>query len=486
MLMKKQDNKRVPGVAFPVLSFRLGRLIGGATPLKAQNGKRNTNFRVGLAGLFLWASSWGGVAVAQTAASDEPLRLCPAELVEQQLQQRFPKRKQQIEALNQQVRLFGMTNSRARGSDQEIYRIPVVVHVIHNNASNTIGGANNPNITEAQILSQIRVLNEDYRKIVGTPGGSSTNPLSVDTGIEFYLATIDPDGLPTNGITRTYTSRTGFDITSYQDQLALSNLSYWPTNKYLNFWVCPNSATRYLGYGQFPTVDAASLPGLTDATDERIDGLVVDHRYFGSGQGTVTSRLYCCGRTVTHEVGHWLGLLHPNGDIRCGDDYVDDTPVIEALNNVSETSCSPVFSTCTGTRTRNLTEDYMDYTPDACMNVFTAGQRDRMRAVLQLSARRRQVLSSTVQLAETEQLTLTVYPNPVSSQEESIVDVQFKGSQPFEAGLYDATGRLLKGQAYTASLSRRISLSGAGLSAGVYILRISTPTETATKRVLVR
>ncbi|CCH00141.1 Ulilysin [Fibrella aestuarina BUZ 2] len=482
MLMKKQDNKRVLGFGFRVLSFRSG---SKAAPLKTRNPKPDIRLRVGLAGLFLWAAC-GSVALAQTTVADEPLRECASEIVEWQLQQRFPQRRQRIDALNQQVRMFGMINSRARGTDEEIYRIPVVVHVVHNNSNNTIGGANNPNISDEQILSQIRVLNEDYRKIAGTPGGSSTNPLAVDTGIEFFLATTDPNGLPTNGITRTYTTRTGFDITSYQDQLALSNLVYWPTNRYLNLWVCANSATRYLGYGQFPTVDATSVPGLTDVTDERIDGLVVDNRYFGAGLGTVTSRLYCCGRTVTHEVGHWLGLLHPNGDTRCGDDYVDDTPVIEALNNVSETSCTPVFSTCTGTRTRNLIEDYMDYTPDACMNVFTGGQRDRMRAVLQLSARRRQVLSSAVQLAETDQLTLTVYPNPVSSQEESTVDVQFKGSQPFEAGLYDVSGRLLKGQAYTASLSRRITLSGVGLSAGIYILRITTPTETATKRVLVR
>ena len=172
--------------------------------------------------------------------------------------------------------------------------------------------------------------------------------------------------------------------------------------------------------------------------------------------------------------------------MRCGDDFVADTPPIEALNNIGVVDCSPVFSNCSGTRTRNLIEDYMDYTPDPCMNVFTGGQRDRMRAVLQFSPRRRQVVQSAVPLPETEQLTLTVSPNPVSSQIESTVDVQFKGTQAFTTSLVDAGGRVLNSQTYPASLSQRVTLSAQGLATGIYFFRVTTGSETATKRVLVR
>jgi hypothetical protein len=437
-----------------------------------------------LAAACLWL---GTLPVVGQVVTDEPVRRCANELVEQRLQRQFPKRKQQLDELNEQVRAFGMLDRRARGGAEVIYRIPVVVHVIHNTASGATGGRTNPNISDDQINSQIRVLNEDYRKKTGTPGGSSTNPIAVDTGIEFFLATTDPDGRPTNGITRTYTPTPNFAIGSAQFELA--NLNTWPTDRYLNIWVCANSDSDYLGFAQFPTVAPTSLPGLTDVTDTRIDGVVIDHRYFGvrGGNNTVVSALYNGGRTVTHEIGHWLGLFHVDGDTFCGTDFVADTPPAESLNNTNNLDCSrQVFSNCNNTRTRNLTENYMDYTPDPCMNLFTVGQRDRMRAVLELSPRRRQVVQSALALPETPQLTLTVYPNPVSTSLESTVDVQFTGSQAFETALYDMSGRLLQTRSYSASLSRSVSLSVSGLPTGIYVLRVTTPTETASKRILVK
>ena len=413
-------------------------------------------------------------------ATGERLIRCANPVIEQQLQRRSPGRARQIEALNEQVRAFGMNNARARGSAETIYRIPVVVHVVHNSANNTIGGVNNANITDAQILSQIQVLNEDYRKIAGTPGGTSTNPIAADTKIEFYLATQDPSGNASTGITRTYyAAKRSFDL--FNDLYLLSDIAYWPSSRYLNIWVTALSDPTYLGYGQFPTA-ADTLRGLSD-TNERIDGVVIAHQYFGRQIGTVTSNLYCCGRTTTHEVGHWLGLIHPNGDTNCGDDYVADTPPTAALNSTDR--CNDLFSTCrAGVRTRNLIEDYMDYTPDACMNVFTAGQRDRMQAVLQLSPRRVQLIQANTSLPETEQLTVLLYPNPTDS--ESTVSVQFKGLQSFGTDLFDASGRRLRTQTYAASRSRLITLAVSDLSAGMYILRVRTPTETVSRRVLVR
>ncbi|MBO0936754.1 T9SS type A sorting domain-containing protein [Fibrella sp. HMF5335] len=431
----------------------------------------------------MFFTAYCSTVLAQVPVDDTGVHRCANPEIEAQLQRRFGGRAGEMARLNQLVstaQAERAANPSARLAPDVIYRIPVVVHVIHNTANGTIGGAGNSNISDAQILSQIRVLNEDYRKVAGTPGGASTNPLAVDTGIEFFLATQDPDGKPTTGITRHYyPTKSSFDL--FNDLFQLSSIVYWPSNQYLNIWVCNISNRGYLGYGQFPSA-ADTLKGLGE-TDEKIDGFVVDHRYFGSQTGTVVSQLYCCGRTATHEIGHWLGLFHPNGDVRCGDDYVADTPVIEALNQTDR--CDPLYSTCAGTtRTRNLIEDYMDYSPDQCMNVFTGGQRDRMRTVLQLSPRRRQLIQSTTALASTEKLTITTYPNPVLTS--ATVDVQFTGNQSFNVELYDASGRLRQTQNYISSASRRITVDASALSAGVYVLRVTTAGERASQRLLVK
>ena len=412
---------------------------------------------------------------------------CANPEIEAQLQRRFGTRTGDLLRLNQMVESAErerLASPEARQAAQVVYRIPVVVHVVHNTANGTSGGAGNSNISDAQILSQIRVLNEDYRKIAGTPGGASTNPLAVDTGIEFFLATQDPDGKPTTGITRHYYSaQKSFNLFDNQasDLFLLSSIAYWPSNRYLNMWVTNIANRGYLGYGQFPSA-ADTLKGLGE-TDEKIDGFVVDHRYFGSQTGTVTSTLYCCGRTATHEIGHWLGLFHPNGDSRCGDDYVADTPQIELLNQTDR--CDPLYSTCVGTtKVRNLIEDYMDYSPDQCMNVFTGGQRDRMRAVLQLSPRRRQLIQSTTALAATEKLTVTAYPTPVLTN--TTVDVQFSGNQSFTMELYDVSGRLRQTQSYVSTPSRSITVDASALASGVYVLRVTTPSERTSQRLLVK
>jgi hypothetical protein len=126
----------------------------------------------------------------------------------------------------------------------------------------------------------------------------------------------------------------------------------------------------------------------------------------------------------------------------------------------------------------------MDYSPDACMNVFTAGQRDRMMAVLQLSPRRVQLIQANTALAETEQLTVLVYPNPVSKQ--STVNVQFKGLKSFGTELLDLSGRTIQTQTYQTSLSRQITLPVTGLQPGVYIFRVRTENETVSQRVLIQ
>lgn len=413
---------------------------------------------------------------------EQPLNRCATVEHERVLQQRNPQRLQQLSELNRRILQYqAQTSSLRQQADRTIYRIPVVVHVVHSNASNQIGGASNGNISEEQILSQIQVLNEDYRRKEGTRGYNQADSIAADAGIEFYLATTDPNGQATSGITRHYyAQKSSFNVLS--DDVLLSQIAYWPSDRYLNIWV--TKVDTYLGYTQFPTV-ADTLKGLPATANERTDGSIIDYRYFGRQTGTVTSNYYGLGRTATHEIGHWLGLIHPNGDgDGCAEDYVADTPPTRGLNQTIY--CQQTYSDCVAGRfTRDLIEDYMDYSPDACMHMFTAGQVARMRAVLQLSPRRVKLLQSAdPALPATETLTITLYPNPTTT--DPAIDVQLKGTQSFSVDLYDVTGRQVRTSTYSDSSSTRVSLSVTGLTTGMYIVRVKTDRETVSKRLLVQ
>ena len=365
----------------------------------------------------------------------------------------------------------------ARPADALI-RIPVVVHVLHNNPDSlTIGGGNNPNISEAQIQSQLRILNQDYRRAAGTPG-FNTNPAGADMEIEFYLATTDPAGRPTTGIVRRYTPRASYTL---EELSQASRLSYWPTDRYLNIWVLPN-IPGYAGFGQFPT--APAVPGLNQAYAnlDFTDGVYIQHRYFGN-TGTVSDPSYALGRTATHEIGHWLGLLHPNGDTYCGDDYCADTPPVERLNNTR--FCDPLYSNCVaGQPTRNMIENYMDLSPDACMNVFTQHQKNRVRAVLAASPRRQQLMAGASALPQTPTLSVRVFPNPVQHQQLGF-EATFQGQQPLRVQVRGLGGQLLYTEDLGTGSSRRVSVAlPARLAAGVYLLQVSTGSETLRQRVV--
>jgi len=258
-----------------------------------------------------------------------------------------------------------------------VLRIPVVVHVIHRGEAVGEG----TNIPMEQIESQIQTLNEDFRR---QNADQTFTPLrfqdvAADVEVEFVLALQSPDGFATDGVTRTEGNQLTYGINSAS---TLSSLSYWPAEDYLNIWVAP-LRNGYLGFAQFPESD---LQGLEDASTNRLtDGVVVDYRYFGSG-GNANSSSY--GRTATHEVGHFLGLRHIWGDGDCSaDDFVDDTPL-----QSSETNGCPIEPSSCGSY--DMFQNYMDYTDDACMNLFTEGQKERIWIVLLNSPRRVSLLES--------------------------------------------------------------------------------------------
>ncbi len=274
-----------------------------------------------------------------------------------------------------------------------VITIPVVVHVIH--AGQAYGVA--PNITDTQVASQITVMNNDFRKLAGTPGFNS-NPVGADIMIQFALAKVDPNGNPTNGINRVnlcYASWTQAGVNSY-----VKPRTIWDPTKYMNMWSVQfgGSSSNLLGYAQFPS--NSGLPGInTNGGLASTDGVVANYATFGSidyNDGTfILNAPYNKGRTMTHEVGHYLGLRHIWGDATCGDDFCADTPVHQTANGGCPSHPKP--NSC-GT-SDEMFENYMDYTFDACMNIFTNNQKDRMTAVMNNSPRRVELKTSTTDLS---------------------------------------------------------------------------------------
>lgn len=271
------------------------------------------------------------------------------------------KRAIKLQRIEEQTRNF-IQNTDARAVNC-IITIPVVVHVVYNNGTE--------NISDAQVQSQIDVLNADFRRT--NSDADNTWSQAADTEIEFCLASVDPNGNATNGITRTSTSVTAFSTNDNMKFNSSGGKDAWPAADYLNMWSCDISG-GILGYAQFPGGDPAT------------DGVVMDYQYFGT-IGTATAP-FDLGRTATHEVGHWLNLRHIWGDGNCNvDDFVSDTPTSDAANY----GCATGHVSCSST---DMVQNYMDYSDDACMNLYTAGQTTRMRALFEPGGARASLLNS--------------------------------------------------------------------------------------------
>lgn len=283
---------------------------------------------------------------------------CGTNLYTDLLIQKYPEYAREKAKVNSQTQKW--LNQHSNYTPKAIITIPVVVHVVWN--------TNQENISDAQIFSQIDILNADYRRTnadaINTP--IVWNSVAADCEIEFCLATIDPNGAATTGITRTQTSQTSFSIQNDGMKHSSSGgIDAWPNEYYLNIWVC-DLGGGLLGY---------ATPPSNFLSNE--DGVVIGYRYFGS-TGTAQPP-YHRGRTTTHEVGHWLNLEHVWGGWgSCGNDNVSDTPTQEDENY----SCPsfPESPNSCGTTNANgdMFMNYMDYTNDACMNLFTNGQKARM------------------------------------------------------------------------------------------------------------
>ncbi|MBK6264878.1 T9SS type A sorting domain-containing protein [Marivirga sp. S37H4] len=270
------------------------------------------------------------------------------------------------------------TQMRASARSQ-IVQIPVVFHIVHKGEPVGVG----TNLSQERIDRQLAILNEDFKRLNSdtTETLSQFKNLAADIEIEFIYAQQNPDGFETNGVVRVLGSQSTY---SYQNREILSAQSYWPAEDYLNIWVGDLSGTS-LGWAEFPV---SNLPGLTEASNNRlIDGVSLDYVYFGENPSSPSFESK--GRTATHEMGHFFGLRHIWGDGGCSvDDFCADTPE----SNSSSTGCNLSKTTC---GSLDMVQNFMDYTNDECMNLFTMDQKARIRTVLDNSPRRASLTTSS-------------------------------------------------------------------------------------------
>lgn len=351
-------------------------------------------------------------------------------------------------------------NLKRQSKVTSVITIPVVVHVLYKNSIQ--------NISDAQIQSQLTVLNNDFRKLnsdFSTVVPAAFQSYGADFEIAFCLATKDPNGNATTGIIRkSIPSSFVFDDDYYKPQGDLA----WDTTKYLNIWIGEFTDTTLLGW--------AYLPDAVDATDSNgyyFDGLCIGYKYFGT-IGTATAP-YNKGRTATHEIGHYFGLNHPWGEDGsiCGnsnnDDGVQDTPgtnnpyygtpVFPNFDNVCDVTTYPSGA---------MFMNYMDYVDDVNMAFFTLGQKNIAQNTL--AGPRASLLNSnactTLSVFDSEKISkIVLYPNP-SSQYISVSSplANFDGIE-----IFDNSGKLVLSKSKIQS-QEKIDIKF--LPSGLYFVRV--------------
>lgn len=335
------------------------------------------------------------------------------------------------------------------GEGSFIIKIPVVVHVLYNK--------DYQNISDEQIKSQIEALNRDFARrnsdTTNTP--ERFRSLAANSSIQFELATADPKGRATNGIVRKKTNVKYFGM---DDKIKFSSQGgddAWDTEHYLNFWV--GDLITLLGY--------SSVPG----SPAEKDGIVINYTTFGTIN---ISGPYNLGRTVVHEVGHWLGLKHIWGDTYCGDDLVDDTP---KQGNFTS-GCPTTFrSSCSNGSVGDMYMNYMDYTNDACMNLFTKGQAQRMLSLFIEGGPKYSLLQSkglnqpwTVEAPVDDPVNANFkfYPNPTYG--EMVLDFDYNADWIGKTVSIANSNGVIVSRIQISSKTQKINLSQ--LKAGMYFI----------------
>jgi hypothetical protein len=382
--------------------------------------------------------------------------------------ERYPEFKMNREEIEKFTKEYVLNENRS------VVTIPVVFHVVYNTTEQ--------NISDAQLMSQLDILNKDFNKLnsdtINTPG--PFKPLAANVQVQFCLAQRDPGGNATTGITRTMTSITEFtaeDTSIYYSSLGGKDI--WNRDKYLNIYSCKLAGTL-LGYAQFP------------GGNLKTDGVVIGYNYMGN-TGTVQPPNNL-GRTASHEVGHWLNLFHIWGDEPgCAqDDEVADTP----LQGMESSGCPtfPMTDACSPNAPGIMFMNYMDYSDDNCMNMFSIGQSTRMNAAL--SGPRASLITSDGcssvginqignEIPKSMKLSQN-FPNPFNPTTKINFDIPAGVNGLVRLSVYDISGQEVA-QLVNSNLKPgkyEYTFNGINLASGIYFYKLQAGDFISTKKMI--
>ena len=342
-------------------------------------------------------------------------------------------------------------------AQKDVVTLPVVVHVLWRTGVQ--------NISEAQILSQIEVLNEDFRKMNSNSGDTPAafQGIAADVEIEFCQASVDPSGNPTNGITRRQITQEFIGDTEDWYSTSAGGQDPWDNSKYINVWICEIDDQGTLGF--------ATPPGT--AVPVQADGMVIAPEFYGNIGTAAQSFPNHLGRTSTHEMGHYLNLEHMWGPTNggCGeDDFVADTP--GQFESSFECPDFPLTDNCTSSGNGIQFMNFLDYVDDNCMTMFSEGQKARMLAAI--NGPRVSLLSSTAcgMTINTNDVTLVptiIYPNPTANF--VIMDTPIAVGQESVLTIFDVSGKVVLTQRYN-STPETVKANIEGLNTGIHLVEL--------------
>jgi len=373
----------------------------------------------------------------------------------QKLLKEHPEIRQQIDA-NEAFTQEWVKEYFSNGGEHAglMINIPVVVHIVWQH--------NDENISDEQVQSQFDVLNEDFNKMnanwESTP--APFKDLVADIGIQFCLATVDPQGNPTNGITRTQTSIDMIGETPNFYKTANGGHDPWDNSKYVNVWLA-NQEDGSLGFATFP---GTAMP-------PESDGIVIPSKFWGTKGTAANSAPNHLGKTATHEFGHYFNLHHVWGPSMAScseDDEVADTPL-----QYTESSGCPTFpmtDQCTASGNGLMFMNFMDYADDACMTMFSEGQKARMLAAVngpRASLMNSNSCDNMTAVSDLSRNTIRVFPNPAATG----LSLELPDAMDVHVEIIDLKGQLMLSQEWSSEKIRTLDIRT--WPNGMYLVKVS-------------
>lgn len=416
-----------------------------------------------------------------------------------------------MKAQNQMLREIQATDHSQKKSSGTVLQIPVVFHVVYNDTA--------ANLHDTVIQNQLRVLNENFRRQNADTIDTRApfKPIVGDSEIEFVLATKDPKGNPTSGITRTYSNVKYFGgILPYDQsqtqqiqawvndslfynffrltQDSLNGKSGWDSDHYVNVWIGDlrifepkvNNFEELVYFGlSTPPANHPNWPvDIYTALDGFHEGILLHYPVVGGNNPNFFPAPYQSynasvktGKMLVHEAGHYLGLRHIWGDGGCNvDDFIKDTP---RSNKASTYNCNHVANTCVdtiqGADLPNMVENFMDYSSGHCQNSFTLGQINVMRTVIQ-NYRPNLLHNSVVEF--TPKQDINFYPNPTSGH----LTIEFESiKHSVSVKVMSISGQLLSTTEFSSTSKVNLSLNQ---QPGLYIIQVETDNEVTSIKIL--